>query len=142
LQRQVTADPFGHAYAQGTPPAGRTAFPCRAIVERFGTKYGFKGNSVPTVLLKNLCDAATGETLTGHLWFTCSRWCAGLRIGDRIEFDARVGEYTKGYQGRRKDICVPLRQDYRLERPTKVLVLGQLMPGDATIQTVREVINV
>jgi hypothetical protein len=96
-------------------------FRVRCQIDRFGTKRAFKGAPVPTVLLKNLHDAITGDLLTDHLWFTAGKWCQGLRIGDTIEFDARVGAYLKGYQGRREDVFSDISEDYRLERPTRVV---------------------
>ena len=75
-----------------------TRFRCRATVDRFGTKSAFQGPPIPTILLRNVTDEA-GTLLTDHLWFTCGRWSADLAIGDNFEFDARVAEYTKGYQG-------------------------------------------
>lgn len=96
-------------------------FRVRCHVERFGTKSAFKGGPIPTILLKNLQDVTTGDNLTDHLWFTAGKWCQGLRIGDTIEFDARVGAYLKGYQGRREDVYAPVSEDFRLERPTRVI---------------------
>jgi len=43
-----------------------------------------------------------------------------LREGDTISFDARVGEYMKGYFGRREDVYVPPSVDWRFARPTNV----------------------
>lgn len=96
-------------------------FRVRCQVERYGSKRGFKGNSIETILLKDLRDAATGGVLDDHLWFTCGKWCQNIRMGDIIEFDARVGSYIKGYQGRRDDVYNPVSEDYRLERPTRVV---------------------
>lgn len=97
-------------------------FRCRATVDRFGTKRGWNGH-VPTVLLKNVRDARTGALLTDHLWFATGRWSANLRFGDEFEFDARVSDYVKGYQGRREVPEAPVTRDWRLERPTKVEVI-------------------
>ena len=33
-------------------------------------------------------DAATGESLTDHLWMAIGKWAAGFRVGDIIAFDA------------------------------------------------------
>ena len=96
-------------------------FRVRCQVERFGAKRGFKGNSIPTILLKDLVDAPTGDAMSDHLWFTCGKWCDGLKAGDTIEFDARVGAYIKGYQGRRDDVFNEVSEDYRLERTTRVV---------------------
>lgn len=98
-------------------------FRCRATVERFGTKASFRGPPVPTILLRNIADVASGTLLSDHLWFTCGKWSAGLAVGDIVEFDARVGDYIKGYQGRREDVFAPVTRDWKLARPTKVIVL-------------------
>lgn len=96
-------------------------FRVRCQVERFGTKRGFKSDSIPTILLRDVVDAPTGDAMSDHLWFTCGKWCDGLKHGDTIEFDARVGAYVKGYQGRRDDVASEVTEDYRLERPTRVV---------------------
>ena len=50
----------------------------------------------------------------------------GLNEGTVFEFDACVDSYTKGYQGRLADQlgCSSFETDYHLERPTKVVVIG------------------
>ena len=94
-------------------------FRVRATVERFGTKRGFRGEAIPTLLLKHLRDATTGQILSDHLWFTQGKWSDGLKAGDMIEFDARVGSYEKGYKGHRDDVVgAPVKQDWKLQRPT------------------------
>lgn len=43
--------------------------------------------------------------------------------GCTVEFDARVTTYIKGYKGRRDDVFdAPLEMDYKLERPTRVVI--------------------
>lgn len=92
-----------------------------ATVEKFGFKSAFRGSDIKTILLK---DVKTGDQIvTDHLWLTCGKWSESLKIGDNITFDARVSNYTKGYQGYREDIYdKPVTTDYRLERPTKVII--------------------
>lgn len=72
-----------------------------------------------------MVDAKTRPPLTDHLWFTTGKWSAGVRAGDVIEFDARADEYIKGYHGRR-DLpdAAPIEQDWRLTRPTKVIIVS------------------
>jgi len=94
-------------------------FRCKATVGKFGTKLGYKGKSLPTIMLKNVIDPKTETLLTDHLWFTMGKWADELQVGDTIEFDARVAEYEKG-EGRRDDNH-PIKIDYRLERPTKIV---------------------
>jgi hypothetical protein len=98
-------------------------FRCRAVVERFGTKPAFRGPPISTILLREVVDADTGARLTDHLWFTAGKWSACLAIGDEFEFEARVGDYVKGYQGRRDVYDAPVSRDWKLQRPTKVRVL-------------------
>lgn len=98
-------------------------FRCKARVERFGSKPGFRGPPKPTILLRNIVDSGSGKTLTDHLWFTMGKWSVGLDVGDVFEFEARVADYIKGYQGRRDVYDAPLRRDWKLQRPTKVVKL-------------------
>jgi hypothetical protein len=80
--------------------------------------------------MRNVVDAGTAAPLAEHLWFTCGKWSFGLAPGDVVEFDARVGDYVKGYQGRREDVYdVPVSRDWKLQRPTKVLVLPRMEPA-------------
>ena len=59
-------------------------------------------------------------------WMTIGNWSRNLKIGDKIEFDARVTTYMKGYMGRRDDVdaAALLEKDYKLSRPTKIKVLS------------------
>ncbi len=100
-------------------------FRVRAKVERFGSKRTFRGSLVETILLVDLADTATGDLLTDHLWMTAGKWSSGLSAGDRVTFDARVASYTKGYRGRRDDVHVPIEEDWKLSRPTKVINEGK-----------------
>ncbi len=94
-----------------------------ATVERFGEKSAFKGGPIPTVLLKNVCLVSSGECVTDHLWFTKGKSWESCSTGSKVEFDARVTVYEKGYKGRRDDVYdAPIEIDYRLDRPTKFLV--------------------
>lgn len=101
----------------------------RGTVERFGSKRAYRGPDITTILLRDVVHEATGEIVTDHLWFTSGKWSASVKIGDTIVFDARVGEYLKGYRGRREDVYSPMEVDYRLERPTKMRVVSE--PSDA-----------
>ncbi len=92
-----------------------------AIFTRFGKKTNFKGRSEDTILLTDIRDGATGEIVTGHLWFTFSKAFekVGLREGMTIRFDARVKSYTKGYVNNRAGIN-RRKTDFKLSHPTKV----------------------
>lgn len=95
-----------------------------ATVERFGTKSSFKGPPLSTVLLKRVCLTSTGEEVTDHLWFTKGKSWESCTIGCTVQFDARVTTYLKGYKGRRDDVYdAPIVMDYKLERPTRVVVV-------------------
>ena len=87
-------------------------FRIQAKVERFSSRFGWKGAKEPTVLLKDITDLATGEVLTDHMWFRTGRWSASFRVGDIVSFDARVARYTKA-KGR--------KFDWHMGRPTKVV---------------------
>ena len=88
---------------------------------RFGSKRGYEGRKIRTILLK---DVKCGDSIvTDHIWFTMGWQFSDLNLesGDRIEFCARVAPYTKGYRGLREDVCdKPVEKDWRLSNPTKV----------------------
>jgi hypothetical protein len=90
--------------------------------ERFGTKAGYKGPERTLVLL-NVIDVFTRDTVTDHLWFTVGKQLDSLDLkeGDVIRFDARVTRYLKGYVHRDED---NREIDYRLSFPTKFLKIN------------------
>jgi hypothetical protein len=95
--------------------------------ERLGRKSGWKGRTETTVLLKDIRDAA-GSPVCDHLWFNLTKEFAalGLSPGDRVQFQARVRPYVKGYKGWREDDDLsPLERDYKLSHPTKIVKLGE-----------------
>jgi hypothetical protein len=90
------------------------------IFERYGTKSGWKGYPVKTILLKDVTNGI--RVVTDHIWFTMTKGfdtLGELKQGDRIEFHARVKEYVKGYVNEREDIDES-EIDYRLSHPTKI----------------------
>ena len=95
-----------------------------ATVEAFGAKAGFKGRRpIKTILLIDVYG--NGELLTDHLWMRAGKWSDLLTVGDTFTFDARVGQYLKGYRGRRGyDDGFPLEIDYQLQRPTNIRILN------------------
>lgn len=98
---------------------------------RVGTKPGWKGKVVQTLLLRDIKDDA-GNVLTDHLWFNLTREFATLDLqeGDEVKFDARVTRYLKGYRGRREDELAfdkPPTWDYRLSHPTHVRKLTEVV---------------
>jgi hypothetical protein len=99
-------------------------FRIRATVSRFGKRQ--------TVLLVDGVDIKTGEALFDHLWLTTGTWARipmevvgwrAMRPGDVIEFDARSSPYIKGYFGRRPEIDRPEELDWKLIRPTKLILI-------------------
>lgn len=103
----------------------------QARVERRSEKPAYRGFPIPTLLLRGVSLADTGDEVADHLWFTAGKWAEGLRLGDLIEFDARVDSYVKGYRGHRDDVHLPEESsDWHLERPTRVAIVelgrGQL----------------
>lgn len=98
-------------------------FRCRATVGRFGSKTAFRGPPVPTVLLRDIVDAGSGAPLADHLWFDQGKWSSGLVAGDTVEFDARATDYIKGYRGRREVFDAPVSRDWKLQRPTRLVIL-------------------
>ncbi|HEX2869362.1 MAG TPA: hypothetical protein VHO03_20125 [Ignavibacteriales bacterium] len=94
---------------------------------RFGVKQGYKGKE-ETVLLKKIHDSS-GNFITDHLWFNLTAGFEKLNLkeGERIQFDARVRSYTKGYKGRLAKILNPSKsiekKDFKLSHPTRILKL-------------------
>ena len=94
-----------------------------AKVARFGERTNYKGLPLETILLRDVRLIGTDAVLTDHLWFTKGKAWQTCKVGSYVEFDARVTTYEKGYKGRRADVLdSPVTTDYKLERPTKVLV--------------------
>ena len=69
-------------------------------------------------LLRDITDDR-GRELTDHVWLNLTVQIKRLDLqpGDRIEFDARVRPYVKGFHDNR-------RLDYRLSHPTNFIKLG------------------
>lgn len=91
---------------------------------RFGSKSGYR-KPVKTLLLKNIYDT-DDKFITSHLWFNLTIGFEDLNLwpGDRVQFDARVKTYTKGYKGHLPDPQKPGKSiektDYKLSHPTKL----------------------
>lgn len=98
---------------------------------RFGTKSGYKGPPVKTILLKDIAEIASDKIVTDHLWFTMGKQFQRLNLkpGDVVRFNARVTEYVKGYQGRCDDddafSVKPCERDFRLSNPTDIVKIPQ-----------------
>jgi uncharacterized protein YneR len=94
-----------------------------AIFVRYGSKSGWKGYPIKTILLKDVNNGV--KIVTDHIWFTMTKGFEALRElkeGDKVEFCARVKEYIKGYAGYKEDVAMerPLETDYKLSHPTKI----------------------
>ena len=98
------------------------------VFVRDGFKNGFYG-ATPTVLLKDIRLSGQKKVLSDHLWFNKTKGFASLDLkeGDKIQFDARVSEYIKGYFG--DDISImldrPQKVDYKLSHPTKIKKIAE-----------------
>lgn len=84
---------------------------------RFGTKNGYQGRQVKTILLTDVKDTA-GNDICDHIWFTLTKGFEALNLqpGERVAFDGRVKPYWKGYEG---DDQMQER-DYKLSHPTHI----------------------
>lgn len=101
-----------------------------ATFERFGEKRGFRGNTIRTLLLKDVRDES-GKIVTDHIWFdyTSGFKKIVLKQGITIGFDARVKEYLKGYVNHRE--FVDERQfDLKLSHPTKIELIENIVKTD------------
>jgi len=96
-----------------------------ALIGRFGTKTNWNGYPEKTVCLHDVRIVGRSKPLTDHLWFTFGKVWERLnpQVGDLIQFDARVGEYTKGYWDERTI-------DYNLKRPTNMSILERSTPSN------------
>ena len=90
---------------------------------RMGIKSGYMGRTMETILIKNVTLDDCSTILTDHLWFNNTKLFAQLKLneGDIVEFNGRCKKYIKGYQGYREDVYNPVREDYKISHPTKVL---------------------
>jgi len=97
-----------------------------ASFSRIGKRTNFKGHREETVLLLDVTDVETNHVVTDHAWFTFTKGFqqAAMNAGDRVEFEARIKKYNKGYVNRRYDIN-STRTDYRLSNPTKIKVVAK-----------------
>jgi NADPH-dependent 2,4-dienoyl-CoA reductase/sulfur reductase-like enzyme len=106
-------------------------FRIRTTVSRMGVR--------PTVLLIDGVDVTSGEKLFDHLWLKTGIWARipmgddwrAMRPGDVIEFDARSGQYLKGYFGRKESINRPLELDWTVMRPTNLTLIYDALKGSA-----------
>lgn len=91
------------------------------IFVRYGRKAGFKGRTQETILLRSIRQLSDGVLVTDHLWLNMTKEFAifSFNSGDKVEFDARVKKYIKGYVNKAANID-QRRADFKLSHPTKV----------------------
>lgn len=101
-----------------------------AVFKRFGTKKGWKGKPVETLLFVDVRDLHS-NTICDHIWFSMGVAFKrlDLKSGDMVKFDARSKVYKKGYRGHRDlewydDVPEP-SMDYRLSNPTNIRKMNQ-----------------
>jgi len=92
-----------------------------ATVGRLGKKINYKGYSEETILLNRIVDVETEKVITDHVWFSYTQGFvkASLTLGDKLEFEARVKEYRKGYVNKNYKIN-NTTTDFKLSHPTKI----------------------
>jgi len=92
---------------------------------RFGTKSGWEGREITTLLLEDVVDLETKKKVTDHIWFTYTKGFQQLELkeGCIVEFNARVKKYVKGYKGYREDVYKPVEIDYKLSHPSKIIIV-------------------
>lgn len=95
-----------------------------AIFDRLGKKTGYQGYSEETILLKNIIDLESNTIVADHLWFSFTKGFQDVNLaeGTRIEFEARVKEYSKGYVNKAYKINQK-KKDYKLSHPTKIKIV-------------------
>lgn len=93
----------------------------KATVKRFGTRIGYKGYPIKTILLINIIDM-TGKEVSDHLWFDVGKTFEKVKLeeGDRIQFHARVKPYWKGYRGNGEMPDL----DYKLSYPSQIVKIS------------------
>lgn len=93
------------------------------IFVRIGTKSGWQGKILETVLIKDIRDS-NNKLITNHLWFNLTKGFQNIdfKEGNKIQFMARVTSYYKGYKGRRAEELGldSYEEDFKLSFPTKI----------------------
>lgn len=113
---------------------------------RFGSKRGWEGVEETTILLKDIKWLATGKQVADHLWFNHTYGFSEaidsflgmaqampqeyiqkmlLEKNATFEFDGRVENYEKGWQGRQAEEAGEWKseKDWKISRPTKIKVI-------------------
>jgi len=108
------------------------------VFVRYGTKKGWKGVTLTTILLKDI--KINGKLICDHLWFNLTKEFDNLTLkeGTTVAFDARVREYLKGYRGYRENVDKPVELDFKLSHPTKVQVVPYSEEYEAGIRQMQK----
>jgi len=95
-----------------------------AVFSRLGSKANYHGYSEETILLKNIVDLENNQLVADHIWFSYTKSFQGVRLaeGIKVEFEARIKQYEKGYVNARYKID-RRTSDYKLSHPTKVKII-------------------
>ena len=97
----------------------------KSTFKRYGGKDNWHGYPEKTILLTDVRDSGS-NLMTDHIWFRMTKGferLGELKEGDKVQFDARVKEYTKGYIGHKEEVQWerPLEKDFKLNFPTKII---------------------
>ena len=96
--------------------------------KRYGSKSSWHGFPEKTILLINIRDYSNKKIVTEHIWFKITKGfekLGELKESDKIQFDARVKEYIKGWHGRKAEEYgeEKYEEDYKLNFPTKIKLI-------------------
>ncbi len=96
-----------------------------ATFVRMGSKVNYKGYSEETILLRDVREKGAVDIVADHLWFSYTKGFQALKLteGAKIEFDARVKQYSKGYVNNKYGIN-KRKLDYKLSHPTRIKIAG------------------
>ena len=103
---------------------------------REGSKTGFKGAPLPTILLMDIRRVSDNKLMCDHLWFNKTKAFTALPLtpGLTVQFSARVKQYKKGYLGKRVGLDRQIKEDFKLSHPTQVEIAGGLRKGKTNIE--------
>jgi len=97
-----------------------------ATFERYGSrKIAFSIYPQITMLFLNVTEKKSGKKVTDHIWMKCGKRMDELGEfikGEKVQFDARVRIYIKGYRGR---LAMEMgedwsERDWQLSFPTNI----------------------
>jgi len=98
-----------------------------AVFNRYGSKTNWNGFPEKTILLIDVRDS-NKKKVADHIWFSMTKGfekMGKLTEGTKIQFNARVKKYIKGYAGYKEDIQFekPIKEDYKLNNPTQIKLI-------------------